>query len=96
MQTEIKTIEKDTAKEVDDLHIKLPNGRVIEKAKRVFRTRHAETKDGRKVELTLDDVVYERVKGALIRRTGKVKMTKAEKKASKRVKRDERRVVAQG
>jgi hypothetical protein len=96
MQTEIKTIEKDTVKEVDDLHIRLSDGRVIEKAKRVFRTRHAETKDGRKVELTLDNVVYERVNGALVRRTGKVKMSKAEKKAAKRIKRDERRAAAQG
>lgn len=94
MEEDIKKIEKDTSKEVDDLHIKLPDGRVILKSKRVFRTRQAELKDGRKVEVTLDDTIYERGKGgALLRLNGKPRLSKAEKKAAKRQKTAERRAL---
>lgn len=88
---DLKEIEKDPSKEVDDFHLKLPDGRVIEKTRRVFLLRKGTLKDGRKVEVTLDDTIYERKKGALVRLNGKAKLSKAEKKAVKRQKMAERR-----
>ena len=90
---EVRNVEVDQSKEVDDLHTKLSDGRIIEKSKRVFLTRKANLKDGRPVELTLDNVIYERKGGALVRLNGKSKLSKAEKKAAKRTKVAERRAA---
>ena len=90
---EVRNIEIDQCKEVDDFHTKLSDGRIIEKTKRVFGTRKANLKDGRPVELTLDNVIYERKGGSLIRLNGKAKLSKAEKKAAKRMNVAERRSV---
>ena len=83
-ETDITGTEVDQSKEVDDLHTKLPDGRVILKSRRVFRYRKAETKTGIPAEVDIRGKVYIRVGGALVNVTPK--MSKAEKKATKRAK----------
>ena len=50
--------EKDTAKEVDDLYIKLGDGWVVEKVKRCFVYRKGTLMDGRPAVKDIRDKVY--------------------------------------
>ena len=88
----VKEIEKDTAKVVDDMHVKLPDGRVVPLTKRCFRYRKGKLTDGRPVEVDINDQIYLRQGGALVRPIPK--LGKAAKKAAKRERVKARREVA--
>ena len=88
----LKTLEVDTSTFVDAFHVKLSDGRVINKTRRAFGLRKATFKDGSPAMVDMRNKAYQvGPNGAFY--NGEPKLTKAEKKAMKRLKVKERRAA---